>query len=116
MTYEDCNMIDINPESSISTSHSNSMLSKSSNTDENPMGPTHSAKRSASSMKHGSDGHTAEHEIGGCSFLARVRHFTTNANIYSKLMNSITYRVLSFLNQSFNNFNLMLSRANHIIQ
>lgn len=37
MAFEDCNMIDINPESSISTSHSNSVLSKSSNTDENPI-------------------------------------------------------------------------------
>lgn len=58
-------MIDINPESSISTSHSNSILSKSSNTDDRAVDTSHSgAKRSVTSTRHDSDEAAISADIG----------------------------------------------------
>lgn len=83
MAFEDCNMIDINPESSISTSHSNSVLSKSSNTDDHPIDSSEGraggdldgsgsgmvggggyTKRSTCSTRHDSDEHGISGDIG----------------------------------------------------
>lgn len=84
-------MIDINPESSISTSRSNSVASKSSNTDDNTADATHSvARRSVASTRHDSEEAAISGDIG--SVLPILCHISILL-LFPKLVKSILSNV-----------------------